>query len=58
MKEINFELTDDGQTTKYTIQRDEKDYLLVVQDGPDSCKMRISLECVKKLMEALAWMIK
>lgn len=58
MREINFELTDEGQTTKYTVQRDEKNYLLIVQDGPDSCKMRISVDCMKKVMEALGWIIK
>lgn len=60
MKEISFEVPEPSakEPTKYTIRTEPSGAILIIQKGPDSAKMSITVYCAKKLMEALEYVVR
>jgi hypothetical protein len=58
MKEVSFEVYEGKDKIKFTVSREDDGTMTVVQTGSKDGKMVMSLECTKKVMEALAYLIR
>ncbi len=58
MKGLDLDLMDNGTKVKVKIVRDDDDSITVTQDGKNACKLYASIENIKKIMEALAYVIR